>query len=169
MGQTSSNLQHALALPKGGGAIKGIGKTFQANPFMGTGSFSLEYRHKHAGDLAQARERLGWIAREIVQTPWSADFADELEHKTIPQLHDELKPAKSSWGSWLKGAGLVAGGAATVLSLTATPLLPVAAAIGVLGIVKDVGLPGLELAHDWKQGKQDAGVNGLHYFIKLKG
>ncbi|HEX3043482.1 MAG TPA: SpvB/TcaC N-terminal domain-containing protein [Bacillota bacterium] len=30
-----------IALPKGGGAIKGLGETFQPNPFSGTGSFSL--------------------------------------------------------------------------------------------------------------------------------
>ena len=30
-----------LSLPKGGGAIKGIGETFQANPFSGTASLSI--------------------------------------------------------------------------------------------------------------------------------
>lgn len=30
-----------LALPKGGGAIKGIGETFQPNPFSGTGNLSI--------------------------------------------------------------------------------------------------------------------------------
>jgi len=31
----------AISLPKGGGAIRGIGETFQANPFTGTGNFSI--------------------------------------------------------------------------------------------------------------------------------
>src|SRR5215813_6962638 len=31
----------ALSLPKGGGAIKGIGEKFAANPVLGTGSLSL--------------------------------------------------------------------------------------------------------------------------------
>jgi hypothetical protein len=30
-----------ISLPKGGGAIKGIGETFQPNPFSGTGNFSV--------------------------------------------------------------------------------------------------------------------------------
>ena len=36
MSNTSSGTQSALSLPKGGGAIKGIGETFQANLFSGT-------------------------------------------------------------------------------------------------------------------------------------
>ncbi|MGL4598823.1 MAG: SpvB/TcaC N-terminal domain-containing protein, partial [Bacteroidia bacterium] len=32
-----------LSLPKGGGAIKGIGETFQPNSFSGTGSFSIPF------------------------------------------------------------------------------------------------------------------------------
>ena len=31
----------AISLPKGGGAIKGIGETFQPNLFTGTGNFSV--------------------------------------------------------------------------------------------------------------------------------
>lgn len=128
----------------------------------------LEYRHKYAGELGQARDRLGWLAREIRQRPWTTDFADELEHSVIPNLNGELMPAKKSWSAWIKGAGLVIGGTATVLSIITTPLLPVAAVIGALGLVKDIALPGIELAHDWKQNQQDAGANGLHYFMRLK-
>jgi RHS repeat-associated protein len=32
---------NTLSLPKGGGAVKGIGETFQPNPFTGTGNFSV--------------------------------------------------------------------------------------------------------------------------------
>ena len=31
----------AINLPKGGGAIRGIGEKFQANPVTGSGSFSV--------------------------------------------------------------------------------------------------------------------------------
>ena len=31
----------ALSLPKGGGAIRGIGEKFAANPVTGTGSFTI--------------------------------------------------------------------------------------------------------------------------------
>jgi hypothetical protein len=128
----------------------------------------LEYRRKHAGELEQARDRLGWVSREIRQSPWSTEFADEVEHNIIPGLNKELVPAKASWTSWIKGAGLVLGGAAAILTFHTVPLLSVAAVVGALGIAKNLALPGLEFAHDWKNGKQDAAANGLHYFIKLK-
>lgn len=41
MGDTSSSSQPTISLPKGGGAIKGIGETFQPNLFTGTGNFSI--------------------------------------------------------------------------------------------------------------------------------
>jgi hypothetical protein len=37
----SSAVQPAISLPKGGGAIKGIGETFQPNLFSGTGNHSI--------------------------------------------------------------------------------------------------------------------------------
>ena len=37
----SSSPQAALSLPKGGGAVKGIGETFQANLFSGTADYSI--------------------------------------------------------------------------------------------------------------------------------
>ena len=41
-GTTASQLHPpAISLPKGGGAIKGIGETFQPNPFTGTASISV--------------------------------------------------------------------------------------------------------------------------------
>ncbi len=41
MSNKSGAAQQAISLPKGGGAIKGIGETFQANPFSGTGTHSI--------------------------------------------------------------------------------------------------------------------------------
>jgi hypothetical protein len=37
----ASAAQPAISLPKGGGAIKGIGETFQPNLFSGTGNHSI--------------------------------------------------------------------------------------------------------------------------------
>ncbi len=37
----SNNAQQTLSLPSGGGAIKGIGETFQPNLFSGTGSYTI--------------------------------------------------------------------------------------------------------------------------------
>lgn len=41
MSNKSSVTQNVLSLPKGGGAIKGIGETFQPNLFSGTGNHSI--------------------------------------------------------------------------------------------------------------------------------
>lgn len=41
IGGQPSSTSTTLSLPKGGGAIKGIGETFQPNPFTGTGNFSV--------------------------------------------------------------------------------------------------------------------------------
>ena len=41
MGQTGATTSQLISLPKGGGAIKGMGETFQPNLFSGTGNFSV--------------------------------------------------------------------------------------------------------------------------------
>ena len=139
----------------------------------------LNYRYKHKDTLQQTRQELGWLARKINQTPWSQDFADELEVNTIPKIRDMLVESKKTRDSWLKSergkialqaTGLAAGAAATTISLvlSATPLLPVAVVTGVLGLVSSAVIPGVELALDWKQGKQKTLENGLHYLLRLQ-
>lgn len=76
----------------------------------------LNYRRNHGAELQSAREALDWMAREIVQRPWTKDFEDEVYHQLIPNLHTALQPTKSSWSSWLKAAGLTLSGAAVVLA-----------------------------------------------------
>ncbi len=62
----------------------------------------LEYRQKHDADLQQARDKLGWMARRIVSEPWSEEFASELEHKTIPDIADELVEVRKARDACLK-------------------------------------------------------------------
>src|SRR4051794_7477775 len=40
-GKDGASLPPGIALPKGGGAIRGMGEKFAANPVTGTGSFSV--------------------------------------------------------------------------------------------------------------------------------
>ena len=40
-GKNTQGASEVLSLPKGGGAIQGIGETFQANPFSGTANFTV--------------------------------------------------------------------------------------------------------------------------------
>ncbi len=47
---TKSDLLPAISLPKGGGAIRGIGEKFSTNPVTGTGSMTvLKYRPRIEG------------------------------------------------------------------------------------------------------------------------
>jgi hypothetical protein len=139
----------------------------------------LEYRHQHGDKLEQARKELGWLAREISQKPWSSEFGDELETKTIPAVRTTLEESKKARDAWLKSdrgkkalqlAGLTLGAAASTISLvlSPTPLLPVAVVTGVLGLVSGTAIPGMELALDWRQGKREAAENGLHYLLEIK-
>jgi hypothetical protein len=41
MSSKSNVSSQAISLPKGGGAVKGIGETFQPNLFSGTGNYSI--------------------------------------------------------------------------------------------------------------------------------
>lgn len=86
------------------------------------------------------------------------------------EKHKELEPVKKSLASWLKTAGFVAGGVATVIFATTTTLVAVPVAIIIMSkLAKDVAIPGTELIVDWVQGKKQVTGNGLHYYIKLKG
>jgi hypothetical protein len=139
----------------------------------------LQYRKDHKDELAIAREQLALLARKIRQNPWEKDFAEHLEHDTLPNIQKSLMDAKSARDSWfksdkgkiaLKAVGLTASTASAVigLALGATPFLPVAVATGLLGLVSGTIIPGAALALDWKKGKQTSGENGLYYFLKIK-
>jgi hypothetical protein len=125
----------------------------------------LNYRRKHSAELEEARNKLSWMAREVIAQPWTKEFEDELYHRTIPQLNKAFDPVKSSWFSWLKPLGLALGGAAVTLGMFANPLTTVAVSVAGLTVAKEAGLGGLELYEDWKQGKTQ---NGLHYLLRFK-
>jgi len=56
----------------------------------------LDYRNDNSDALQSARGKLGWMARRIESEPWTKDFAEELEHKTIPDLADQLDEARKA-------------------------------------------------------------------------
>ena len=55
-----------ISLPKGGGAIEGIGETFQLNLFSGTGNFSVPI----LGSSVSAAIRLGQVIHNIPRQKW---------------------------------------------------------------------------------------------------
>ncbi len=139
----------------------------------------LKYREDHKDELQQARQELGWLVVEIQQKPWSEDFFDEIETRTIPKIRQLLKEGKKARDSWfktnrgkhaLKLAKLTIAAASATISLAmgVTPFISVAIATTALSLVSSVGIDGVELALDWKAGKKEAQGNGLHYLMNLK-
>jgi hypothetical protein len=90
----------------------------------------LEYRQKNPDALARVRETLGLMARRIEAEPWSADFANQIETETVPELIGQLADAakaRDAWlgtvttKNWLKAAGIAVGAASAVLTLVTAP------------------------------------------------
>jgi hypothetical protein len=135
----------------------------------------LEYRQEHDATLRQAREKLGWMARRIEYEPWSKDFAAELEHKTIPDIAEELDEIRRARDGWLNrnrgrlklsATGIAAGTAAAVLGVFTAPLTPVALAGAALSLISGSVIPAAQWLDDWRDGKEGAQKNGLHYLLK---
>ena len=136
----------------------------------------LKYRLEHGAALCQARDKLGWMARQIEAEPWSDAFAAELEHKTIPDVAKELDEVRRERDSWLKSkrgrmvlsaSGIAVGAAAVVLSVFPTPLTPWALVTAGLSLVSGTVIPGVEWVSDWRDGKEKAHENGLHYLLRI--
>jgi hypothetical protein len=136
----------------------------------------LEYRRDNADALGQAREKLGWMARRIVAEPWSAEFANELERQTIPDIADELDSARRVRDAWLSSqrgrhvlstASVTVGAASALLTLFAAPLTPIALATAGLALVSGAVIPGAEWVLDWRNGARGAQENGLHYLLHI--
>ena len=49
-----------VSLPQGGGALKGIGEKFAANPVTGTGSMAVPISHESGQRLANGYKELAW-------------------------------------------------------------------------------------------------------------
>jgi len=125
----------------------------------------LEYRLKYRDELAEARAKLARMAREIKASPWDKQFAEEVEHTAIPALEKALVPAKKSWVSWVKAAGILVGGVTAVVTFHVTPAAPLGAFLLGTTLAKDVALPSLELGLG---GGDDKAKNGLHYLLRFK-
>jgi hypothetical protein len=135
----------------------------------------LEYRDDHAAELSRVRAHLAALARRIENDPWSVDFANELERKTIPDLVVELNALRKQRDDWvnrkrkqglLTGAGLAAGTSAAVLSVLAAPITPIALVIAGLSLVSGTGVPGAAWWNSWREGKAAGHENGLTYLLR---
>jgi hypothetical protein len=135
----------------------------------------LAFRKECSEELNQARNHLGWLAREIQDKPWSEEFANELETRIIPSIHRELQRCENVRDSWWnrnkdrlgRVAGLVAAALPVVsLVITNTPTLPIPEIISsASGAVKPAyDLATIKGGRDEKLGAE----NGLTYYIKIK-
>ncbi|SNQ59674.1 hypothetical protein [Candidatus Methanoperedens nitratireducens] len=140
----------------------------------------LEYREENEGELKETRKKLGLLAGRIKEKLWTEEFSDQLEYETIPDIQENLSQAKETQDKWLKnrrvrlavkaiGLTSVAASIGISLAISATPFLPVTVAVGALGLFGNVAIPGAEIALDWKEDKQEAMGNGLHYLLKITG
>ncbi len=136
----------------------------------------LAYREKYADALQEARDKLGWMARRIEAEPWSHEFAGELEHKTIPDIADELKEVRKARDSYLKsrrrralvGSGVVVSAATVLLTVFAAPITALALVIAGLSLYTGVAIPGAERLLNRSDDKKAMQENGLHYLLIYK-
>jgi hypothetical protein len=136
----------------------------------------LEYRQCHDAELRELRDELGWMARRIEADPLSEEFAQELDHKTIPDIADKLNDARKMRDAWVKSkrgrlalgaAGITLGTASVVLGVFVAPLTPIVLAVAGLSLASGTGVPGMEWLLDWRDGKKNTvSENGLHYLLK---
>jgi hypothetical protein len=136
----------------------------------------LEYRHKHDAELEQVRDKLGGIAHRITVEPWSKEFAEELDHQTIPDISDKLDETRKARDAWLKSergkrlleaSGIAIGAASVVLGLITAPLTPIALATAALTLTSGTAIPGTAWLLDWQAGKRAIQENGLHYLLMI--
>jgi hypothetical protein len=92
-GEQKSAPMPSISLPKGGGAIRGIGEKFAANPVVGTGTMSLPIatspgRSGFGPELALSYDSGG--GNGIFGFGWSLDLPSitRKTDKGIPQYHD---------------------------------------------------------------------------------
>jgi hypothetical protein len=134
----------------------------------------LAYRKSNPHSLAKVRDALGQMARRIQAEPWTKDFQQEIETKTIPDLVDDLREAEKSRDAWthtqrmktvLRVGGIASAVGAVALGLIATPAAPVAWAIGGLGLTAEGVFPVADWLLDKSQGTTTQQENGLHYLL----
>jgi hypothetical protein len=134
----------------------------------------LAYRKSNPHALVKVREALGQMARRIQAEPWTKDFQQEIETKTIPDLVDDLREAEKSRDAWLhtprmktvlRIGGIATAVGAVALGMIATPAAPIVWAIGGLGLTAEGVVPVAELLLEKWQGKATQQENGLHYLL----
>jgi hypothetical protein len=135
----------------------------------------LEYRRDHESDLRQAREKLASMARRIEGEPWTNEFAQEIDRKTIPDIAQELEEVRKARDSWLAGdkgkrilsaAGVVLGAAGAVLTaVLAPPLTPLPLVAAGLSFAAGSAIPAVQWVREGGEAKQNVQANGLHYLL----
>jgi len=136
----------------------------------------LDYRQKNPHALAKVREKLARMTRRIESEPWTADFAKEIDTRTLPDLIHELADAAEARDAWLKSskkktwftaAGITVGAATAVLGLVAAPVTPIALVLAGLGVTSASVIPGAQWLNEWREGKTSIQENGLHYLLRI--
>lgn len=135
----------------------------------------LEYRQKNPDALTKVREKLARMSRRIESEPWTADFAKDIDTRTLPDFIDDLADAakaRDAWlesskkKSWFTAAGITVGAATAVLGLVAAPVTPIALVLAGLGVTSAGVIPGAQWLSEWREGRTSIRENGLHYLLR---
>ena len=87
---------HQITLPKGGGAISGIGEKFQANPVTGTASFSVPVPVTPDRSGFEPKMTLSYDSgsgNDVFGLGWSIDIPNvsRKTSKALPKYHDGVE------------------------------------------------------------------------------
>lgn len=128
----------------------------------------LEYRRSHDSELQAARDRMGWLAQRIRETPWDQDFERSVHSDLVPTIHDELEAIRKTRDSWFRNRrGLVFDAAVLAASVGTLVLNPMVGLPIVVGVVGSIAIPGLKLGDKLLAHWQREEKNGLHYLLRL--
>lgn len=135
----------------------------------------LKHRDKNKNSLAQVRATLGDIAKSIQTKPWSENFWDDIETKTLPALNKQLYDVwkdhgvqieKQKSGNVLNTSNIAIGAALLTLGLDLSKTIPVIVSTLALTAIKDIAIPAYQAWKDCRDSKNTF-KNGLNYFVEL--
>jgi hypothetical protein len=136
----------------------------------------LEFRNRHEAELNVARDRIGWLAREIAAAPMTSEFAIEVRHKLVPEVKKQLEEVQKARDSWLgderalavlKAMGVTIAGVAVVaqFALGLAPITQGEMAKAALSVGAGSAIPALSLMLERRGSRKKTGARALRYLL----
>lgn len=139
----------------------------------------LEFRSCHEAELNAARDRVGWLVREIASAPMTSEFSADIRHKLVPEVKkqlDEVRKARDSWlgdertlnGLKAFGVGTAAVAVVAEFALGLAPITQGQMAKAALSLGSGSAIPMLTLLLERRAGRGKAGAQALRYLLTEK-